>query len=286
MGFLIIQGTYHIVGYEPDGDSIRFKPKNSKDLAKLEGPKAKANKKGHVQLRLEAIDTLETHYSVGNGLPQAHQPKQLAQAGLVALLANLGFANVVWGPSGKRVTDANDGTPGYILSRTVEKFGRPVAFAFTGKPPKPSGSDFYLDATHLKKSVNYKSVASGVAYPTYYQGLFYDLRNAFTAATAKAREGKLGVWAKDKTEAGFTAASLKAITDTHVIMPKLFRRLSKHLAAGKKPDSFVAALAKSPEDVFILSQGHFTHFDNVIEYKKASKKLRMIFPPEDLVFRG
>jgi hypothetical protein len=32
VGFKIIKGTFHIVGYSPDGDSIRFKARNLREF--------------------------------------------------------------------------------------------------------------------------------------------------------------------------------------------------------------------------------------------------------------
>lgn len=60
MTFQAIKGTFHVVGYSPDGDSIRFKADNPGRWQDLAG-RVKLNTKGHAQLRIEAIDTLETH---------------------------------------------------------------------------------------------------------------------------------------------------------------------------------------------------------------------------------
>ena len=48
--------------------SIRFKAINPLNWLALEGTKVELNKKQHAQLRIEAIDTLETHYE------NQHQP--------------------------------------------------------------------------------------------------------------------------------------------------------------------------------------------------------------------
>jgi hypothetical protein len=44
-----------------------------------------------------------------------------------------------------------------------------------------------------------------------------------------ARKAKRGVWAKDRTNAGFEMVGLGSITDEHGILPKLFRRLAEYL---------------------------------------------------------
>jgi hypothetical protein len=62
MPFTLIKGTFHVVGYQPDGDSIRFQADQRENWGLLKGSAVKLNARGHAQLRLEAIDTLETHY--------------------------------------------------------------------------------------------------------------------------------------------------------------------------------------------------------------------------------
>mgnify|MGYP001088064252 CR=1 FL=1 len=67
MPFTLIKGMFHVQNYSPDGDSIRFRPQNAQLVRHLDGPPAKFNGRGHVQLRLEAIDALETHYNPPSG---------------------------------------------------------------------------------------------------------------------------------------------------------------------------------------------------------------------------
>jgi len=62
MAFFLIKGTFHVKGYSPDGDSIRFRARNPDNWKKLSGPAVALNARGHAQLRIEAIDALETHY--------------------------------------------------------------------------------------------------------------------------------------------------------------------------------------------------------------------------------
>src|SRR5215218_11229632 len=56
----------------------------------------------------------------------------------------------------------------------------------------------------------------------------HDLREALTETVARARQAQLGVWAEDRTNAGFEVEGLHSITDEHVILPKLFRRLAEY----------------------------------------------------------
>jgi hypothetical protein len=56
----------------------------------------------------------------------------------------------------------------------------------------PDGAEIVLKSALLRKSMNVKSMATGHAYPLYYDTLFVDLRDAFTGAAATAREKGLG----------------------------------------------------------------------------------------------
>ncbi len=127
MGFYVIKGTFHVVGYSPDGDSVRFKADNPANWNLLEGVSVTMNGRGHAQLRLESIDSLETH-SEGS-----HQPFDLAFAAMDFLLAGLGITNVQMNANRTSIISANDGIRGYIISRAVERYHRPISFAFAGE---------------------------------------------------------------------------------------------------------------------------------------------------------
>ena len=62
MTFVLIKGTFHVLGYHLDGDSIRFQADDSDNWKKLSGPAVALNALGHASLRMEAVDALETHY--------------------------------------------------------------------------------------------------------------------------------------------------------------------------------------------------------------------------------
>jgi hypothetical protein len=278
MPFFIIKGTLHVVGYSPDGDSIRFQADNEANWSKLAGPPVTLNARRHVQLRLEAIDTLETHYR------NTHQPPTLATRALDFLLQGLGITGVQWDVLRTRITEANDGTEGYIVSRTVEPNRRPVAFVFAGAPPAADGSSIFLDVDLLRQSLNYQSLEAGLAYPTYYKGLFSDLRVALTEASNGARQASIEIWAEDLTNTGFEVQSLESISEGHVILPKLFRRLAEYLEVGGTVVSFKEFLESKAEGITIISAAHFTHFDTVVEVD--GNMVRMTEPPENLVFEG
>lgn len=276
MPFHLIKGTFHVVGYSPDGDSIRFQADDPENWRVLNGPPVKLNARGHAQLRIEAIDTLETHYQ-GH-----HQPLKLANKALQFLLNELGIKKVKFDKGGK-VVSAQDGTRGYILSRKVEKNRRPVSFVFAGDAEENDGAQVFLRPDRLDDSVNYKSALAGLAYPTYYMGLFRDLRKKITAAVAQARKGGgKGIWPKDKTTKGFTVSSLSSVTDHEVILPKLFRRIVSFMGDGGSIDGFKNYLAANPDPVLELKTSHFTNLDTFVEVE--GNKVKLTVEPENLVF--
>jgi endonuclease YncB( thermonuclease family) len=291
MPFTLIQGTFHLVGrtragkdsgFEPDGDSMQFKPDNAKLLDRLQknGSAYRLTSIGSTQLRFEGIDALELHFE------GSHQPRPLADNARDFLTGRLGLNPVPYKPPEDLSVlppVERDGTPGFILSRALEAHGRPVAFVFDRDPPQPDGAEIVLKPALLRKSVNFKSMAAGHAYPLYYDTLFVDLRDAFTAATATAREKKLGIWADDRSVSGIAIGDQATLERDAVVFPKLFRRLTEYLkehpgdAAG-----FVTWLADKREQVLDLTTHNFTHFDNVVEEKGGA--VRLLRRPQELVF--
>ena len=88
MAMFLIAGSFRVMGAQPDGDSIRFTPDNPGNWDLITGPnRVRRNAGGAAQLRLDAIDALETHY----GNPRTHQPLGLAHAAAAELLDWLGF---------------------------------------------------------------------------------------------------------------------------------------------------------------------------------------------------
>jgi endonuclease YncB( thermonuclease family) len=278
MPFTLIKGSFRVVGMSPDGDSIRFAADDRSLINNLPGGPPDPNPRPTVQLRLEGIDALETHYAA------RHQPTQWAHAARDRLLDFVGIRNVVWDANQATVVSANDGTRGWILSRQKEKYGRPVAFLFAGESAEPDGSQIMLQIDLLRQSFNHTALAEGLAYPTYYEGLFSDLRNELTSVAQAARANDLGLWPVDRSTAGFDATSLAVIIDDVAILPKLFRRLSDYMATAGTAVGFREALALSQEPVWDLRDQNFTHFDTFIEQASGGTQIRMTRAPEELVF--
>jgi len=275
MPFTLIKGTFHVVGYSPDGDSIKFKAKKKSNWKKVAGKKIKPNGKGHVQLRVEGIDSLETHYK-----PQSfHQPKPLAEQAGDELMKILGIKNVVWTAKHKRVKSADDGVDGYILARETGPYGRPICFLFKGKTTLGDGSEVFADAAMIRKSANFKMLEAGQAYPLFYETLFYDLREEMSKAVASARGAKKGIWKVDHSKDWFNGTDINALQDDLHIVPKLFRRLIDLHVEGKPIKALPDLLAK--ERVTILPAIHHTDLDEAVEI--SGNKVRMKYDPENLI---
>jgi endonuclease YncB( thermonuclease family) len=230
MSLYLVKGQYRIVRSEPDGDSVDFFPDDAKAFTNLHLT-VHLGAGGAAQLRLDAIDAQETHYTpTAHGARTLHQPLELAHAAGERLLSLLGFTDVV--RNGETVTSATpDATPGYILTRFADKYGRPVSLAYAGTSDRPDQTPVFTDVGLLGASVNYQLLAERLVCPTFYSQLYPDLRADLTAA-ADARESKAGVWASDATTSGATIQTLADLTDRLVTMPKLFRRLAEYIALG------------------------------------------------------
>src|SRR3954453_10148131 len=94
MPMLCLARTFHGLGPQPDGDSIRFRPDDPADWAKVPGPNAvRRNAGGAAQLRLDAVAGLETQHTPPGGGTE-HQPLELAHAAAADLLDWIGFRDV------------------------------------------------------------------------------------------------------------------------------------------------------------------------------------------------
>src|SRR3954470_21576244 len=185
MPMLVIAGTTAIVHSEPDGDSVHFTAADASQWDLLRGTPVQRNAGGVAQLRLDAIDALETHYTAPSGGGRLHQPLALAHDAAARLLELLDFSEVV--RSDETVTSSTpDAVSGYLLTRTADKYGRCVSMIGAGDPPGPSGSQLHVTVEHLRQTCNHRLLAEGLVYPTYYSLLYAELRQELTAVATAA----------------------------------------------------------------------------------------------------
>jgi endonuclease YncB( thermonuclease family) len=297
MPFTLIKGTFRLVnktktgnptGFEPDGDSMQFLPNNAKlldQLTQLMSP-YRLTAIGSVQLRFEGIDALEIHFLPGGGLGSTHQPRPLADDARDALTADAKLDPVDYAePRLVRVKPPapNDGASGYILARSLDVHGRPVAFAFQGRTSDRDGSAVHLTPARLRKSLNHGLLEAGQAYPLFYDTLFYDLRDELASVAADARKAKRGVWKQDLTQKGTPATTIAKLEASAVVFPKLFRRVAEYIGEGNSGlTDFKQWVADKKERVFDLDTTNNTHFDTYLDV--ANGKVAMTKDPSRLVF--
>jgi endonuclease YncB( thermonuclease family) len=285
MPLILIQGKYKVLSTAPDGDSIRFYA-NNPELWKKLSTKVSPNNFGGVQLRLDAVDALETHFSPrGGSLGVQRQPQKYGDEAASELLTYLGFKDITRGRGEKITSVTPEEVPGFILTRFADTYGRAIAFVFKGEATQEDGGEVFLDKLLLKQSANYNLINGGLAYPTFYSKLYPDIRKELKKAGEKARKELKGLWSEDKTNTGFKLESLETITSDVVILPKLFRRLLGYLAINDDSvalDGFSAYLDSLDDKIIILPDGHVTGFDYVI--KVTGQKIQMTQQPEDIVF--
>ncbi|WTB26831.1 thermonuclease family protein [Streptomyces virginiae] len=293
MSMLLIRGSFRVNGgTKPDGDTIPFIPDDVADWRLVPGctgvlPKAD----GRVSVRLEGIDALETHYTNGSYGPERHQPLKFAHAAADALLTWLRFTSIERHDD-ETVTTVPDKVPGYILTSGTDMFGRCVALVGRGTPPAYSGYRITVDKEKLERTANYHLLKSGLAYPTFYDGLAVELRDVLRAAAVEAKESTPpeGLWAKDVTVEGAEIDGIASITNDDtgvVILPKLFRRLKDYFDAVPENCSlagFRAFLAGAGDTFRILPDGEeLMGLHRVVEITE-DQILRMTHPSEDLLF--
>lgn len=240
----------------PDGDSMRF---IANDMSLFEGlphfsPPSVAGGEESYQLRFQAIDTPELHYS-GAAQPHGIESRD-------GLLQWLGVDPAEWNwsvaPSGFAWE-----TEAAILCDGFEGHGRPIAFVLRTLTDD-DGADIKLTDALLTKTYNFHAVKTGLAYLGLYSGgLSFDSQAKLIAAYKKAKTAKLGLWKLDRTKR-FSVTRLEDLEPEQgkLIYPKIFRRCVDALRwaggefePGRDLDDFLAELPR--EDDRIIA--HLSH---------------------------
>lgn len=267
MAYTLLRGEFVIrypdiprQGPEPDGDTVKFTPDTPalvETLPRISGQAPDLSARG-ISVRLEAIDALETHFA------DTHQELAGANAGRDALLAALGFTNVVFFadlPNKVQSADA-DRLRGHVLSNGIDANGRMIGFVYPGDPAGPDGSEVFADSALVDRSVNARLLAAGHAYPAFYGTLPAELRDhlATLSTAARAAQPPSGLWARATGDpnGAATVADLAGL-EALVVWPKLFRRLVPYFAAGNTGfDGFDAFLRADPvnrdDKLFLLDR--------------------------------
>jgi hypothetical protein len=78
----------------------------------------------------------------------------------------------------------------------------------------------------------------------------------------------------------------QTVTDHAVMMPKLLRRLVDYLQLSHNEPTlagFASYLAERDDRLLVLSTGHLTGFDHIVDVQ--GQTMRLTTAPEDLVFQ-
>lgn len=225
MAFTWIRGRLVVVGYSPDGDSVRFVPDDVATVRSLDnGDRVEPGERdGSVQLRLDAIDSPETHYQ-GEAQPLADEARD-------TLVAAVGFTGLRYDDDGSVTAATPDSVPAAICAALVETNGRPVALLVTGDAATAHADGDEVDpATVVDDSVNALQTSNGRAYLTLYTSTPEAVRARFVEL-ARAATGPGSVWDADRS-GGFTLTKQADVgPDGQLVLPKLFRRATDFLRA-------------------------------------------------------
>lgn len=231
MAYRLIKGSFYVVGHSPDGDSIKFRANNISRWDKIEADnpdkfeEALEKENGVVQLRLQAIDALETHYAPPFLSPPKElrdedrerreerpdpgnheQPEALGQEATNEFLRYLGVNKIEWRKFGRSkwidkayiqqgkkevvVEDKyEDNIPGFIIAKDAEKNGRPISWIFAGSTSERDGSIITNEelVDMVEESANYHLLRKGLVYPYFYMTLPAKVRNKLSKATQLAQ---------------------------------------------------------------------------------------------------
>jgi endonuclease YncB( thermonuclease family) len=285
-GFVLIRGTFVIVGKQPDGDSVRFIADNTGLFDQLQNHyRIRLSKDNSVQLRFEAIDAPELHY--------LGQAQALGSESRDALLKLMGFKDPQFKPDGATVRSANVQTVrGAILSNAAEVNGRPISYVLLENDAKNliDGARMNVTNATLQKTLNAKQLQNGMAYLTVYSSTPEAHRDFLRGLALKARTAKLGVWLRDAS-ANFKLLNRDSVNQRGaLILPKLFRRsISYFNAKAKNPslgsirDWMISSQTSGvPEDDLVRTNNQTVRLSSLL--KVTGHQVKLIADTLELVF--
>jgi hypothetical protein len=240
MPFLTIKDSFHLcgqsakehpTGFQPDGDSMQFKPDDASLLDRLDktADAYRLTSIGSTQLRFEGIDALELHFE-GH-----HQPRPLADDSRDYLTGLLGM-----NPSALLAAEERDRQAARRPRRharlhplTGTRSARTTSGVRIRRRPSEPQRRFRDAARAASEEEPQLQVARGrQRLPAYYDTLFASLRATFTTAAEHVRAAKKGLWKDDLSTEGLAATSAADLEAHGVVFPKLYRRLTSYFDGG------------------------------------------------------
>lgn len=262
--YRLIKGDFVIEGKEPDGDSVRFVPRQANAFQGLyRASKVKSSPAdGSVQLRFEGIDAPETHYG-GQQQPMGIRARD------ILLGEYFRFTNVE--TSGAKVISADQQSiSGFILTQGMDVHGRPISFVFAGDSQANDLANVELSGELLERSANAQMLEEGNAYLLAYESLPEELRAILAGKAQQARDARRGVWSEDQS-GEFRLEDFDSINEKGaLIYPKLFRRSVDFLKAKAGDSSLLDIhdwLESKPEEddeVRLIKSNVSVHFGDLI----------------------
>jgi endonuclease YncB( thermonuclease family) len=283
---LAIKGQLVIVGYEPDGDSVRFIADDPSHYSQLKrNNKIRLSKRDNsVQLRLEGIDAPELHY--GN----AAQPT--GDTARDWLLGKLGFSHVTYKGDSTAVESARPASVAAVIySAASDVNGRPISYLQIGTAHQPKdGTWTNVTTAVLVRTINAQALRDGVAYTTFYSSTPVSHVSHLRSIASNARADKKGVWDLDRSGLFHLDDQSSIGPDGQLILPKLFRRATDYLKDvakgfdGNLSDWLKAnnSGSRAEDDVVILTGGVEAPLSALLDQRNAS----VSFTPDllDIVF--
>lgn len=273
--YKVVAGTFHVKGFQPDGDSIRFqanKPENWEFFQWETQADKDAKKK---QLRVESIDALETHYE------GYHQPRPFAIAALESLLELLEIKSVVYSLNVTQIVEADDGKAGFIASASTDRFGRPVSYVFPKSAKLTDGAVIESEKLPIEESINFQLAREGLVYPTFYTTTDRVFAEKIRAVVSRARKTKRGIWSIDRTP-DFTLLDIRTLQEDIMIMPKLFRRLVGFFENYADFGKLGEYMAKQRDNLVLWDGAKKKSMADLM--KISGRRLQMKTPVEDILF--
>jgi hypothetical protein len=278
----LIKGTYHVKNRSPDGDSIAFQANDTANWDFFNWSrnfrKPTPQKNRPIQLRIEGIDSLETHYE---GFAQ---PLAIAKSATDALLRAFGIPVLTYNLNFTKIVTAGDSVEGAIIAAEVDGYDRPIAYALLGDHGLADGAELpALTDAMVELTINYKLAADGLVYPTFYTTTNETGLSAISRATAAAIEDRRGIWAFDRS-LGFQFWGPRTILEEAVILPKLFRRLVNFCEESDDIAKLDVWLRGKRDPFTVISTGQrFQKLSDLVFVN--GREVGLKFDPLDIMFR-
>jgi endonuclease YncB( thermonuclease family) len=270
---LAMRGHLVLVGYQPDGDSVRFVADDPSLYANLHrGYKIRqSTRDGSVQLRLEGIDAPELHYG--------DQAQPTGDTARDWLLDQIGVRKVEYQPGSTTILTATPNKiPAAIYTSGVDPNGRAISYLQVGGTLPKDGTWINVTNQILDRTVNAKALTSGVAYTTFYSSAPASHITHLRQLAAKARDDKRGVWDLDRSGLFVLKDQDSIGPDGQLILPKLFRRATDYLK--DRANGFHGNLAdwlkanntgtRREDDTVILQGGVEVPLSSLLEQRNSS----------------